>query len=264
MIRAEERQKLILRTAEESGFASIRECAAQLDVSVETVRRDIAELCGRHQVRKVRGGAAPVKTPMRRDQSYHMRIQQNLHEKRSVGMAAAAMVRDGAVIGLDCGVSIQAVARCLTGVRDLTLVTNSLPTASILSEKCASGEIGGRVIMIGGELDVRNHFARGAAVTDELDRYYFDLSFISCTAISADGVFSYHSDECTYSAHLLKRSAHGILIADSNKIGKRSVKSFAALSDFDTILLDDRMPISEDMTEAIRNSGTELIVVKTE
>lgn len=264
MIRADDRQKFILRAAEENGFASIRECAEQLDVSIETVRRDISCLCDKHQLKKTRGGAVPTRIPMRRDSNYNTRIHQNLQEKHSVGMAAASMVRDGLVVGLDCGVSIQAVARCMTGLRDLTLVTNSLPTASILTEKCASGEIGGRVILIGGELDVRNHFSRGASATDELDKYYFDMSFISCTAISADSVSSYNADECAYSAHLLQRSARAILIADSNKVGKKSVKCFAAPKDFDAVILNNRTSIPDDLADQLRDSKTELIIVDSE
>ncbi|MBQ8511745.1 MAG: hypothetical protein IJ497_03955, partial [Clostridia bacterium] len=66
---------------------------------------------------------------------------------------------------------------------------------SLLPDKFASGEITGRVIMIGGEIDVKNRFAIGASAAETMKQFCADLAFISCTAASARGVSSYDLDE---------------------------------------------------------------------
>lgn len=262
MARSEERQKFILRVAKESGFVSISDIARRLDVSIETIRRDINKLCEGNQLKKVRGGASPTKLPIRKDTDYTLRIRHNQHEKLTIGMEAATLIRDGNVVALDCGVSVQSIAHCVSGLQNITFVTNSIPTASILLDKFATGEISGRVILIGGEMDVLNRFSKGASATDLIDKYYFDISFISCTALSIDEVSSYSLDECAYSKHLIERSALSVLIAESEKVGKNSVCGFAKLSDFDKIIVDDRIGMPPEFEKALEDSKTELVIVK--
>ena len=75
---------------------------------------------------------------------------------------ASSMIRDGSVVAFDAGVSIQSVASCVSDVKNVTFVTNSISIASILLNKFHSGEISGRIIFIGGELDIQNRFSKGA------------------------------------------------------------------------------------------------------
>ena len=261
MARSKDRQKYILSVAKENGFVAISEAAKHLDVSIETVRRDITKLCSENVLKKVRGGASPIKLPIRKDADYLSRIRHNQHEKFTIGMEAARLIRDGSVVALDCGVSIQAIAHCVSGVQNVTFVTNSIPTASILLDKIATGEINGSVIMIGGEMDAKNKFSRGSSTTDLIDKYYFDISFISCTALSPKNVSLSGLDECSYSKHLIERSAMSVLIAESNKVGKNSVCSFAKISDFDKIIIDDKIQIPSDFEKEIQNTKAELIIV---
>lgn len=260
MIRSEERHNFLLNTAREHGFVSVSQAAARLKVSAETVRRDIEVLVNSNQLKKVRGGATPVKMPLRKDSGYLFRVHHNQQEKMSIGMKAASMIHSGNVVALDSGVSIQAIVSCLHGIHDVTFVTNSLPTALILLDKFSLGEISGRIVLIGGELDVRNRFAKGALAVDELDKYYFDLAFISCTALSVENVSSYSLDECAYSRHLLNRSATTVLIAESEKASKNSVYGFAKISDFDRIITDDKNKLPEDMLKVLSTSKTQLTV----
>ncbi len=260
MVRAEERHNYLINTAREHGFVSVSQAAAHLKVSAETVRRDIAALAERNQLKKVRGGATPVKMPLRKDSGYLFRVHHNQQEKMSIGMEAASMIHSGNIFALDSGVSIQAIVSCLHGIHDVTFVTNSLPTALILLDKFSLGEISGRIVLIGGEIDVRNRFAKGALAVDELDKYYFDLAFISCTALSVENVSSYSLDECAYSRHLLNRSATTVLIAESEKASKNSVYGFAQISDFDCIITDDENKLPEDMIKALNASKTQLMI----
>lgn len=260
-MRKEERRKYILRKAQSDGFVSIPNSAEYLGVSVETVRRDITALEKEGILKKTHGGATPIKTPIRKDADYTRRLSLNQQEKNAIGSEAASMIRSGMVVALDCGVSIQAAARSISGVENVTLVTNSLPIADILTVKAASGELKGRIIFIGGEMDIMNRFAVGAAPIRELEKYHFDLAIVSCTAFSTDGASAYTLDEAAYSSALIKNSSASVLIAESVKAGKNSVCTFAGLNDFKRIITDDSHKLSGELERFITNTQTELIVV---
>lgn len=262
MTKTEIRQQYILTTANENGFASISECAHHLNVSIETIRRDINKLCAVHLLKKIHGGAAPVHS-IRKDSCYKVRFSQNRQEKNAVGMEAAALIRSGMIVALDCGASIQAIAHSVCDVQDVVFVTNSVPTASILLDKISVCEISGRVIMIGGELHTQNHFSKGAAAVDEVDKYYFDIAFISCTAVSTEAVFAYDPDEGNYSKHLIRHAAETVLIADSVKLNKNSTYAFAAVTDFNKVIIDDQRPVHMKFKKHFEKTATELIVART-
>ena len=260
-MRSQQREEYLIRKAEEMGFVSISEAANRLDVSIETVRRDINKLHREGHLRKVRGGAEPTKRSLRRDAPYFMRVQLNVEEKSSIGQVAAKMIRNGSVVGLDFGVSVQTMATFITDVQNVTFITNSLPIAAILSDKLSNREITGRLIVIGGEMEIPNRFSRGALATEALDEYNFDMAFLSCTALSATGVSSYNIDASLFAAHMRRRATESVLLAESDKVGKSSVRNYADVTDFDYILLDDRHPLPSDLAQKLEDAPTELILV---
>lgn len=262
MIKSVERQRYLVQTTKDEGFVSISEAASRFNTSLETIRRDINKLHDDGLLKKVRGGAAPVKQSMRRDASYVRRVNTNHIERISISRLAAQMITDGAVVALDAGVSIQEIAQAVSGVQDVTFVTNSLPTAAILLRKTESGDISGRVVFIGGEFDIQNKFTRGAMTAAEIDKYYFDIAFISCTSISSEGASSYSLDECFFSERLIKRASRSVLIAESEKIGKGSLYLFGNLADFDSIITDDRHRIPSSIEEALRTTTCKLHIAK--
>lgn len=261
MIRPEERQNYILTISKENGFASITDIAKKLDVSIETVRRDINKLCEENLVKKVRGGAISSKPSCRKDIDYMLRIRSNQHAKLTIGMEAASMIRDGSVVAFDAGASIHSIANCISGVNNVTFVTNSISIASILLDKFNRGEISGRIIFVGGEIDIQNRFSKGASATHTLMNYYFDVSFVSCTAVSYETVSSFNLDECSYSKQLIERSSFSVLIAESDKIGKNSICSFAKIGDFNKIITDDKNQIPDELKKRCEQSKTELVIV---
>ena len=261
VMRSEERQNYILKIAQEHGFVSIEAVAKTLDVSIETIRRDINKLCENESLRKTRGGAVPNKLICRKDVEYLSRIKSNQQVKLTIGSFAASMIHDGSVVALDAGVSIQSIAHRISGVKNVTFITNSIAIANILIDKFNAHEAEGRIIVVGGELDVSNRFSKGALATNFIRDYHFDIAFVSCTALSCDAVSSYSLDECSYSRQLIEQSSYSILIAESDKIGKNSVCSFAKISDFNEIITDNRNQISDDFKKKCEEKNTKLVIL---
>ncbi len=259
-MRSEKRREYILQVAQKDGFVSISEAAEHLRVSIETVRRDINVLCGKNLLHKARGGAIPVKLPIRKDPEYLLRIRQNQHEKIAIGNEAAAMIHDGAVVTMDGGATTYAFASCIRGVHNVTFVLNSLPIANILLEKIESGEITGRIILIGGEVNIGNHSTQDAVAMSTIDKYHFDMAFVSCSSLSATGAAN-SSLSGVMVRKLMDKSSVSVLIADSEKLGKSSVYEFAKPTDFSHIITDNKHPMPADLKNVLTESDTHLTVV---
>ena len=259
MIRMQ-RQEYILKIARKDGFVSIPQTAKKLGVSVETVRRDINALCANNQLRKVYGGAAPIKAPIRKDAPFAKRVLQNQQAKIAICTAAARMIRDGDVVTMDSGATSVTLATCIRDVHNVSFVVNSIRIATTLLEKINAGEISGKVIILGGELSPRTLGTYSIVTLDEIAKYHFDIAFISCSALSADGVAN-TTVAGSYVPHLMRRASSCVLIADSDKIGKSSVYKFAELTDFDRVFIDNSAPCPEDIHKALEGTGTVLSVV---
>jgi DeoR/GlpR family transcriptional regulator of sugar metabolism len=259
MIRMQ-RQECILKIARKEGFVSIPQTAKKLGVSVETIRRDINALCADNQLRKVHGGAAPVKSPMRKDAPFAKRVRQNQQVKIAICTEAARLIRDGDVVTMDSGATCVTLASCIRDVHNVSFVVNSIHIATTLIEKIKAGEISGRVVFLGGELNVQSLATYSIVTLDEISKYHFDIAFISCSSLSADGAAN-TTVAGSYIPHLMRRSASCILIADSDKVGKSSVYKFAELTDFDRIFIDNQLPCPEDIHKALEGTGTVLSLV---
>ena len=260
-MRSEERQAYILKQARKNGFVSIPKTAEILEVSVETVRRDVNMLCSKNLLRKVHGGASPIKTPIRKDPDLRVRIHQNQQEKIAIGKAAEALIHPGDVVALGYGATVQTMVSCLSNLQDVTFVTNSLIVGGMLLDKLTSGEITGKVLMVGGELNTQSRNTEGTFMIDALDQFYFDLAIISCSSLSTGGATNSTAAASGFGRHLMNHAASTILLVDSEKLGKNSVCRFAGLTDFDHIITDNKAPCPNEILEQLIGSNTQLTVV---
>lgn len=263
-MRAEERHQYILNAIKKNGSVSILEAAAALDVSDETIRRDINVLSEKNLLKKVRGGASAIKLPYRKEKEYLRKNSDNQTERLAICNEAANMFHSNMVVALTRGISITTMTSLLSGLNDVTFVVNSLSLAEELADKIRLGEISGNVIMTGGELCLKTVSLIGNAATDVLDTYTFDLSICSCTALSAEGASVYLPTDSAYFSRVAKRSAVSVLLVESFKLGKKSTCTYARLSDFDRIITDNKNPVPDDILKALENSKTELVVVECE
>ena len=263
-MRSEERQKFILKAANDSGFVSISDVAGKLEVSVETVRRDINKLCEVNLLRKSFGGAVPIKLALRKDNEYAWRKRHNLQEKMAIGAEAAKLIRSNSVVAFSSGSSIEALIPFIPQVHNVIFVTGSISVASSLIDRIEEGCFDGKLVLIGGEINLQDRFSKGSMAIDEIDRYNFDLSFLSCSALSERGASLYGVDESIYAAHLMKHSTQTVLVAESTKVAKVSLYTYASITDFSKIIIGSTGDIPKAITDALEKSNTELTIVKKE
>src|SRR5215471_17216766 len=110
----EERRAAILTLLREHGQVRVRELSHRFKTSEVTIRNDLKQLHQRGLVHKAHGGAVPPDV-ISVEPSLRERFRTHSEEKKRIGAAAAAMVRDSETIILDSGSTTQEIARHLRG-----------------------------------------------------------------------------------------------------------------------------------------------------
>jgi hypothetical protein len=167
MINAElfpvERRDQILDLLQSEGKVVAFDLARRLEVSIDTIRRDLDHLASTGSIRRVHGGALPAaKAPGPLKQ----RTEEEPGAKHELGRRGASLVRAGSVVLFDSGSTNLEIVKSLTPDLCFTAVTPCLPIAIALAEL---PEV--EVILLGGRLHRRESMTVGLRATKE----HFDL-----------------------------------------------------------------------------------------
>lgn len=233
----DERRDTILGLLEERGKIPVSELADRFGVTMQTIRRDLDELVGTGGIMKLHGKVVRVRPEHIKVPAFLQRVNQDGEAKGAIARAAAALVEDNDTIAVDCTTTVHALVRALRDRSNLTVVTNSVPGAEVLIGKMNSGELSGRLISIGGDLDIAEMAAFGQHAFAQLEPYFFDKVFIGAGGVSlTQGITAYGLDAGVLSATLAERADAVILLVDKSKILNRTLYRFGDLKDVNTVI----------------------------
>jgi len=248
---APQRHEEILHRLDAEGVVFVADVARHFDVSHETVRRDLKALAARGALELTHGGAtrlAAVELGLAR------RAGRNAEAKANIGRRAAAMVADGMVVLLDAGTTTAAVAAALAGRHDLTIVTTSLPIALELCHRP-----GLRVQIAGGTLNPGDEASEGPEVLATLERFRFDLAFVSAGGVSPEGgVTDFTPMGAETRGRMIAVANRGYFVIDATKFGVLTPCRIPG-QDRAAGILTDRAPTAE-LGAAVAARGLKLIV----
>ncbi|HEY3438154.1 MAG TPA: DeoR/GlpR family DNA-binding transcription regulator [Actinotalea sp.] len=231
-MRKNDRMAAILKRAGDAGSVDVADLAELLGASEATIRRDLQSLSAQHLLVRTHGGAVVGDTGQ--ELSVRIKETRNQAEKRRIGQAAAALVQDGAVVGLTGGSTATELARALADRRGITVVTNAINIAAELAVRTQL-----TLVVIGGV--ARPSFEMvGPAAEMMLDNYHLDIAFIGVDGLSAqEGCTTYHEMEAQTDRNFLERARRTVVIADSSKIGRVTFARIVPLARVDDIVTDD-------------------------
>ncbi|MCF2942727.1 DeoR/GlpR family DNA-binding transcription regulator [Paenibacillus tarimensis] len=241
-ILSEERKLHILERLEIHRKVSAPELARVLSVSTETIRRDLAALEEQGKLRRVYGGA--VKTGFTNDEPpYLQRQSHNREAKRSIGRIAAARIEDGSTILIDVGTTTLELARAISGCSQVTILTNSLPVATVLCESLQQHKFSGSVMLLGGMLNPEQQSLSGPFCEQMIAELQVDQAFLSCGGISTEqGVTDYDVDEAACSRLFARSAAKVTVLADHTELGQRTFIRVIGLEQVNEIISDSPCP----------------------
>lgn len=237
---AEERRRAILELARRTGSVDVAKLSAEFGVSKETVRRDLRVLEEHGLVRRTHGGAHPVESAGF-ETTLAFRTTMHVPEKSRIAEAAAELLGDAETLYIDEGFTPQLIAQALPRDRPLTVVTASLATAGVLAtwERTTVLLLGGRVR--GGTMATVDHWA-----THMLSGFVIDLAFIGANGISREhGLTTPDPAVSEVKAQVMRVSRRRVFTGVHTKFGAVSFCRFADVPDFEAIVTDTGLPVSE-------------------
>jgi DeoR family transcriptional regulator, fructose operon transcriptional repressor len=245
---AEERQQAIASLVIANGRASVTELAQAYDVTTETVRRDLAALDKAGVLRRVHGGAVPVRALHLVEAGVGERETTRAEHKDAIAAAAVELLpASGATILLDAGTTTARIAAHLPTDRELVVVTNSVPVAARLAAVPSVS-----LQLLGGRVRGITQAAVGEQTLRVLDALRVDIAFVGTNGISVrHGLSTPDSDEAAVKRAMVNSANYVVAVADSTKVGREDFVSFAPLASVDTLITD------AEITDADRSQLTE-------
>lgn len=226
------RHARILDLARRTGSVAVETLATELEVTPQTIRRDLNLLARRSMLSRVHGGAIVTSGTVNPDRATRREVA--AEAKAAIGAAAAALVPDGASLFLNIGTTTEAAARALVDHRDLLVVTNNLNVVDILA-----GRPRIEVIAAGGRVRPGDRAVVGALAMDFIRGFKVDYALIGASAIDPEGVLlDFDVDEVRVSQTIIERSRTVILAADATKVGRPAPVRIADMDAIDWFVTD--------------------------
>ncbi len=250
---AVERRSRILDIVRDQGRLEVATISEDLDVTPETVRRDLTALERRGLLRRVHGGAVPVEH-LGLEPALDDRSERHVAEKERIARAALALVPEEGTVLLDAGTTTQRLAELLPLDRELTVVTSSVPVAQGLLAR------GGRLslVTLGGTIRPRTGAAVGESVTRALDEIRVDVAFLGTNGFTvADGLTTPDLAEAAAKRAMVACARRTVVLTDHTKFGHVLLSRFAAVDELDTVVTDDGL--DEETAAAVAEAGPEVV-----
>jgi DeoR/GlpR family transcriptional regulator of sugar metabolism len=249
MLRAQRQEWLVDRLGRDGRLVA-KDIAVELDVSEDSVRRDLRELAAAGLCQRVYGGALPV-SPAVAD--YATRREVAVASKERVAAAAAALVRPGGVTILDGGTTTLAVVAALPRDLEATIVTHSPTIATALAD-----HPGIDVQILGGRLFRHSMVTCGAAAVEAAQGVSADVFLLGVTGVHHEtGLTTGDADEAAMKRALSRRAADTFVLASAEKVGAASPFLVLPISDVSGIVTD--APADDPTIARIAATGVRVI-----
>src|SRR5215510_4180718 len=165
------RQADIVGIAKSEGRVSVEALAERFNVTQQTIRKDLNDLCERGVLQRYHGGA--VLASGIANFGYDARRKLATDEKRRIGLKAASLIPDSSSILINIGTTTEQVAAALRGKYGLLVITNNMNVANILQ-----GYEQIEIIVAGGVVRHLDGGVVGEAAVDFIRQFKVDYAVI--------------------------------------------------------------------------------------
>lgn len=246
-----ERRSRIADLVRERGRVIVEDLAAEIDISRETIRRDLNALSAKGLVRKFHGGAARIAGDT--EGSFRQRMGENVPAKLAIARRAAALFAPGESLFIDTGSTTLYFAEALAEAAGLTVITNSAAVARTLSGQAH------RVVLIGGDYHHDNQETVGAMAVSQIRRFRTRHAVLTVGAIDDNGsVADFSIEEAEVARAMVAQSEEVTILADVSKLARTALCEVCHLDEVRRLVCDDSPPIS--VAQAIEKAGVELLM----
>ncbi len=246
------RQQLLVQLARERGYVTVDELVERLEVTHQTVRRDINYLCEAGILSRFHGGAAFRSSVA--NLPYEARLDSMAAEKQAIARAVAAEIPDHSSVFIDIGTTAEAIASELRQKNGLRIVTNNINVVNLLARREDF-----EVVVCGGVVRSRDLAVAGETATEFLKRFQVDYSILGVVAIGLDGsILDFSVNETPLTQSIIECARKCFVVADHTKFGRHAMAKVAHLSQTSTLFTDD-LP-NREWRDCLQDVGIEIRV----
>lgn len=227
-----ERQARIVEIVSQQGFATIDTLARDFGVSAQSVRRDIIRLDTKGILQRFHGGVGVRETSVRLGYAEKRTVATDA--KTRIARKTAELIGEGAVVFLDVGTTVEAVAHALAEKRRLRVFTVSLAAAAILA-----GRPGIELFVFGGTVRSADGSLVGDVTLSSIARFRFDHAVIGFSGIDQNGeLMDYDLEKVAVKEAAIRNAARTLAVGDSSKFRHPATVRFTTPSHPVTIVTE--------------------------
>ncbi len=228
-----ERQSAILATLTQQGRVLVEDLAEQFDVSTQTIRKDLNEICDRGLASRIHGGARSGRSVSNVGYEHRRLLARDSKEK--IAAAAARLIPDECSVMMNIGTTTEQVARALYRHTGLVVITNNVNIISALIGSPAK-----ELILAGGVVRPADGAIVGEAAVEFISRFKADYAVIGASSIDADGaVLDYDAREVSVACAILRNARTRILVADASKFARTAPVRICDIGEVDPAPMKD-------------------------
>ena len=240
------------------GKVTVAELAEYLNVSADTIRRDLDELSSENILIRTHGGAISPTLIPKPDSNLDIRTGVQIARKEAIGKAAASLISNNSVVLMNSGTTVLAVVKALSNHTGLTIATNNLHIPNELNAPSVSAlHIFGGTVLLSSQATI-GPVTLPTAGGENLE-IECDIALIAVGGVSIDGGYSVSNfAEASMFREMMKRAKKVAILADATKI---NIKHFARLSDLseaDYFVTDIDPP--KEIKNALIEANVEIIL----
>ena len=212
--------------------------AARFDVTPQTIRRDLTELCSDGVLSRVHGGAVLVSGQA--NIGYETRRGMAEDQKRAIGRICARAIPNDCSLFINIGTTTEAVAAQLLDHRGLMAITNNLNVANILAQNAEC-----EVVVAGGLLRRSDGGLVGEATEDFFQRFKVDYAIIGASALDEDGaLLDFDMREVRVAQSIIANARQTWLVSDVTKFARTAPVRITDIGHLDGFFTDTAPPES--------------------
>ncbi len=205
------RHSEIIQMAKDAGRVFVDDLAAHFEVTPQTIRKDLNDLCEQRLLSRIHGGA--LFPSGIENVEYEARRKIAADEKEAIGRAAARLIPDNASLFINIGTTTEAVSKALLDHNGLMVITNNINVANRMRVYPSI-----EVVIAGGVVRGSDGGVVGEAAVDFIKQFKVDYAVIGASAIDHDGaLLDFDFREVKVAQAIIANARHVILVSDSTK-----------------------------------------------
>ncbi len=245
-----ERQAYIVHQINLHNKVLLTDLSEQINVSNDTIRRDLQELADLGRIIKVHGGALSP--------SFHNGHQSHKEvyaytQKKIIAKKAASLIKNGMFVMTGGGTTIIEMARALPQDLQATFISGSIPA---LFEYSSHPNI--EVIAIGDKVAKTSKITIGSEAISKIREFRVDLCFLGVNAINLQtGISDNDWDIVQVKKAMIESAEKLVCLTISEKIDSRQPIQICDLKKIDTLITE--LSPEDELLQPYLKAGINLV-----